>query len=192
MKTITTLSKSLLMALSITSLGVASISTSQAATWTAPVNELSAASQSKIDLTQALTLANKVVKGAIVSAEYDQRDDTVNGHYEIKIIANNMQQEVKVDANTGKVTRGETEALDREDLAEYKAMKQAKITLAQAINNANQTLKGTLLAAEFDMDFGKPIYKVESGKGNQIHEITIDSMTGKVIRSEVDEVDEVD
>ena len=184
-----TLKKSLVMALSVASFSMASVSASQAAT---AMNEVTAASQSKISLEQALPLANKAVKGDIISADFDQEDRNANSHYDINIVTNNNEQEVSVNANTGKVTKGDTERLDKEDLAEYKAMKQAKVSLSQAIKKANQTLKGKVLEVEFDMDFGKPVYKVEIGKGNQIHKVVVDSMTGKITRSQVSDVDRDD
>lgn len=192
MKKRSTLSKPLVMALSMASISVATMAVSQAATTKAPSSERQAASQSKIDLEQALLLANKAVKGDIVSVEYDQEDRTVNGNYEIKIITNNNEQEVKVHANTGKVTKEEVERLDKEDLAEYRAMKQAKLTLMQAISKANQTLKGTVLEAEFETDFGKPVYKVEIGKNNQVYKIVIDSTTGNIIRNQARAADSDD
>lgn len=80
-----------------------------------------------------MALANKAVKGDIISADFDQEDRNANSHYDINIITNNNEQEVSVNANTGKITKGDTERLDKEDLAEYKAMKQAKVSLSQAI-----------------------------------------------------------
>ena len=183
MKKTSTLKKSLAVALSVATLSMASMSASQAAT---SMNEITAASQSKISLEQALTLANKAVKGDIISADFDQEDRAADSHYDIKIIANNNEQEVRVNASTGKVTKDETERLDKDDLADYNSMKQAKVSLSQAIKNANKTLKGTVLEAEFDMDFGKPVYKIEIGKGNQVHKVVVDSMTGKITRSQVD------
>lgn len=192
MKKLSTLSKPLVMALSMASISVVTVAVSQAATTKAPSSEQQAASQSKIDLEQALLLANKAVKGDIVSVGYDQEDRTVNGNYEIKIITNNNEQEVKVHANTGKVTKEEVERLDKEDMAEYKSMKQAKLTLTQAISKANQTLKGTVLEAEFETDFGKPVYKVEIGKDNQVYKIVVDSTTGNIIRSQARAADSDD
>lgn len=183
MKKTSTLKKSLAVALSVATISMASVSASQAAT---SMSEIAAASQSKISLEQALTLANKAVKGDIISVDFDQEDRAENSHYDIKMIANNNEQEVRVNANTGKVTKDETERLDKEDLAEYNTMKQAKVSLSQAIKNANKTLKGTVLEAEFDMDFGKPVYKIEIGKGNQVHKVIVDSMTGKITSSQVD------
>lgn len=192
MKKISTLRKPLLIAVSAISISVATVAVGQAATATAPMNEVKAATQSKISLEQALAIATKTVKGDVISADYDQDDRTANGHYDIKIITNNSEQEVKVHANTGKVTKGDMERLDKEDLAEYNAMKQSKVSLTQAIKKANQTLKGTVLEAEFDMDFGKPVYKVEIGKGNQVHKVVVDSMSGNITRSQVSDVDRDD
>lgn len=186
MKKTSTLKKSLAVALSVATISMASVSASQAAT---SMSEIAAASQSKVSLEQALTLANKAVKGDIISVDFDQEDRAENSHYDIKMIANNNEQEVRVNANTGKVTKDETERLDKEDLAEYNTMKQAKVSLSQAIKNANKTLKGTVLEAEFDMDFGKPVYKIEIGKGNQVHKVVVDSMTGKITSSQVDNDD---
>jgi len=186
MKKTSTLKKSLAVALSVATISMASVSASQAAT---SMSEIAAASQSKVSLEQALTLANKAVKGDIISVDFDQEDRAENSHYDIKMIANNNEQEVRVNANTGKVTKDETERLDKEDLAEYNTMKQAKVSLSQAIKNANKTLKGTVLEAEFDMDFGKPVYKIEIGKGNQVHKVIVDSMTGKITSSQVDNDD---
>ena len=105
-----------------------------------------------------MALANKAVKGDIISADFDQEYRNENSHYDINIITNNNEQEVSVNANTGKITKWETETNSR--LAEYKAMKQAKVSLSQAIKKANQTLKGKVLEVEFDIDFGKPVYEV--------------------------------
>ncbi|MGP4973738.1 PepSY domain-containing protein [Psychrobacter alimentarius] len=186
MKKTSTLKKSLAVVLSVATISMVSVSASQAAT---SMSEIAAASQSKISLEQALTLANKAVKGDIISVDFDQEDRAENSHYDIKMIANNNEQEVRVNANTGKVTKDETERLDKEGLAEYNTMKQAKVSLSQAIKNANKTLKGTVLEAEFDMDFGKPVYKIEIGKGNQVHKVVVDSMTGKITSSQVDNDD---
>lgn len=126
-------------------------------------------------------LANKAVAGDIVGAEFDQEDRMENNHYNVKIITNNNEQDIIVNANTGRVIKDEVERLDREDMAEYNTMKQAKISLPQAIKNANQTLNGTVLEAEFDVEAGNPVYQIEIAKGSQVHDVMLDSMTGKVL-----------
>src|SRR5690606_5372217 len=175
MKKLSTLKKSLVIALSVASFSMASVSASQAAT---AMNEVTAASQRKISLEQALALANKAVKGDIISADFDQEDRNANSHYDINLVTNHNEQEVSANANTGKVTKGDTERLAKEDLAEYKARKQAKGSLSQAINKANLTLKGKVREVECDMGFGKSVCRVGIGKCNQTHKVVVDSMTG--------------
>ena len=175
------LKKSLAVALSVATLSAASIPMSQAAATSTAMTEAVAASQSKISLDQAMMLANKAVAGDIVGVEFDQEDRMENNHYNVKIITNNNEQEVIVNANTGRVIKDEVERLDREDMAEYNTMKQAKISLSQAIKNANQTLSGTVLEAEFDVEAGNPVYQIEIGSGSQVHDVVVDGMTGKVL-----------
>ncbi len=189
MKNLSNLSKSIIMALSIAGVGTATIVAAQAATSTGYVSESMAVAQSKVSLEQAIVIANKAVKGDVISAEFDQNDHSAGGKYEVKIVNNNNEYEVKVDATTGKVSRDKQEKLDREDMAEYSAMKQSKISLNQAIKKANQSVNGQVIEVGFDMDYGKPVYKVEIAKGNQVHKVVIDSMTSKITRSKVKAAD---
>ncbi|MGP5311148.1 PepSY domain-containing protein [Psychrobacter faecalis] len=48
------------------------------------------------------------------------------------------------------------------------------------------------MEAGFDIDFGKPAYKIEIIKGTQVHKVLVDSMTGKIIRSQVETADNDD
>lgn len=65
-------------------------------------------------------------------------------------------------------------------------MKQAKVSLTQAMKKATQNVNGKIIEAEFDVDNGKSVYKIKVAKGNQIHKMVIDSMTGKVISNRLD------
>jgi len=71
-------------------------------------------------------------------------------------------------------------------------MKKSKTSLNQAIQKANQSVKGKVIEAGFDMDFGKPTYKIEIIKGTKVHKVVVDSMTGKIIRSQVEAADNDD
>ncbi|MDN5565326.1 MAG: PepSY domain-containing protein [Psychrobacter sp.] len=189
MKNLSTLSKSIVMAIAIAGAGTATVITSQAATTNGQVSEAQAAAQSKISLQQAIAIGNKTVKGDIISIEFDQNDYSASGEYEIKTIASNTEYEIKIDAETGKVLSAEQERLDRKDMAEYNAMKSAKVNLNQAMQTAVQSIKGKVIAAEFDMENGKSIYEVKVAKGNQSYKVIIDSMTGQVISSRLDNDD---
>lgn len=190
MKNLSTLSKSIVMAVAITGVGAATIVASQAALTKGQVSEAVAAVQSKISLKQAIAIGNKTVKGDIISVEFDQNDYLAGANYEIKTIASNTEYEIKVDANTGKVTSTKQEKLDSEDIAEYNALKQAKTSLTQALQKAAQTINGTVIEAEFDMNNGMPVYETKVAKGNQVHRVIIDSMTGKVISNQLQAADD--
>ena len=191
MKNSSTLSKSIVLVLSIAGISTAAIAVGQTVNNT-QVSEAVAAAQSKISLEQAVVIAKKAVKGDVISADFDQNDHSASGNYEVNIVANNTEYEVKIDANSGKVLSSKQEKLDKEDMAEYNAMKNSKTSLNQAIKKANQSVKGKVIEAGFDIDFGKPAYKIEIIKGTQVYKVVVDSMTGKIIRSQVEAADSDD
>lgn len=192
MKNLSVLTKSIIIVLSIAGISTAALAVEQAVSSNSNTSEAMAAAQSKISLEQAITIAEKTIKGDVISADFDQNGRSAEGNYEIKLVANNTEYEVKVDANTGKVLQNKQEKLDKEDMAEYNDMKKSKISLNQAIKQANQSVNGKVTEAGFDIDFGKPVYKVEIAKGTQVHKVIIDSMTGKIIRSQVEAADNND
>lgn len=188
MKNLSTFGKSMVMALGIAGLGTASMMTVQAST-KSQSSEAMAAVQSKVSFEQALNIAQKTVKGDIVSAGFDQNDYSAGGKYEVKIIANNTEYEVDIDADSGKVLKTKQERLDNKDRAEHKAMKQAKVSLNQAMKTAARSVGGTVFEAEFDNDYGQSVYEIKVAKGDQTHKIVIDAMTGKVISTRLDNDD---
>lgn len=187
MKSISTLSKLFLMILSVTGVSTAALAVIQptAANVNAKMTDAAAVVQSKISLQQAILIASKTVQGDVVSAEFEKNDHTTGGEYEVKFVGNGVEHEVNIDSNTGKVLQTKQEKLDADDMAEYSAMKQSKMTLTQAIQRATQTVNGKVLEAEFDVDNGKSIYEVKVANGTQVHKIAIDSMTGQVISNQV-------
>ena len=190
MKNLSMFSKSIVMTLSMIAVSSATISVAQAATPAVKVSEAVAAAQSKISLEQAIAIGNKTIKGDLVSAEFDQNSYSKGGRYEVKFIANNTEYKIRIDADTGKVLSAKQDQLDREDMAEYKAMKQAKVSLNQAMEKATQNINGKIIEAGFDVDNGNSVYEIKVAKGNQIHKIVINSMTGKVISSRLESSDD--
>ena len=195
MKNLSTLTKSAIIALTIT--GVAATAIAAPTTNTKAVtgsSEAVSAMQSKISLTQAIDIAKQNAKGDLVSAEFDYDDDDKKGaatsKYEIKFISNGSAYEVKVNANTGKVIKTKQEKLDKEGMAEYSAMKQAKVSLTSAMQKATQSVNGKVIGAEFELEKGQATYDIEVVKNNQIYDVSIDANTGKVLSSQVDMEDE--
>ena len=187
MKNLSTLTKSAIVALTVAGIGATAIAAPVANTKAATSSsEAVSAMQSKISLTQAINIAKQNATGDLVSAEFDYDDDDATSKYEVEFVGNGTSYEVKIDANTGKVLKTEQEKLDKKDMAEYSAMKQAKVTLTSAMQTAAQSVNGKVISAEFELEKGQSVYDIEVVKGNQIHEVSIDANTGKVLSSQVD------
>lgn len=196
MKNLSTLTKSALIALTIAGVGATAIAApaiNNTNTVTSSSEALSAL-QSKISLTQAIDIAKQNAKGDLVSAAFDYDDEKNKGaaksKYEVEFVANGTSYEVKLDANTGKVLKTEEETLDKKDMAEYSAMKQAKVTLTSAMQKAAQSVNGKVIGIEFELEKGQALYDVEVVKDNQIYDVSIDANTGKVLSSQIDVEDD--
>ena len=194
MKNLSMLTKSMIVALTVAGIGATAIAAPVANTKAvASSSEALSAMQSKISLTQAINIAKQNAKGDLVSAEFDYDDDGKNkgkGKYKVEFVGNGISYEVKIDANTGKVIKTKQEKLDKKELAEYNAMKQAKVTLTSAIQKAAQSLNGKVISAEFELEKGQSIYDIEVVKGKQIYDVSIDANTGKVLSSQIDVEDD--
>ena len=191
MKKLSTLSKSAIVVVSAlvigTGIGTIAIASGQIpAISGAETSDAVAIAKSKISLEQAIAMAQKTVKGDLISAEFDQNDYMAGDEFEVKFIDGDMEHEVKIDASSGKILKTKQEKLDAEDLAEYEALKQAKISLTQAMQKATQSINGKIIEAEFDFDNGIPAYEIEMAKGVEIHKLVIDSINGQVISSQLD------
>ena len=187
MKNLSVLTKSMLIVLSLAGVGAAAIA--------APIvkpkiatgaNEAVTALQSKISLTQAINIARQNATGDLISVEFDYDDDDATSKYEVELVGNGTSYDVKIDANTGKVIKTKQEKLDTKDMAEYSAMKQAKVTLTSAMQTATKAVNGTVISAEFDLEKGQSVYDLEVVKGSQVYDVSIDANTGKVLSSQVD------
>lgn len=195
MKNLSTLTKLAIIALTIAGVGATAIAAPAANTKAVTgSSEAISAMQSKISLTQAIEIAKQNAKGDLVSAQFDYDDDNGKGagtgEYEVEFISNGTAYEVKINANTGKVLKTEQEKLDKKDMAEYSAMKQAKVTLTSAMQKAAQSVNGKVISAEFELEKGQSVYDVEVVKGNQVYDVSIDANTGKVLSSQVDVEDD--
>ncbi|HCI30333.1 MAG TPA: peptidase [Psychrobacter sp.] len=197
MKNLSTLTKSAIIALTIAGVGATAIAAPAANTKAGTGSrEAVSAMQSKISLTQAIDIAKQNAKGDLISAEFDYDDDddngngAVTGEYEVEFVSNGTAYEVKIDANTGKVIETEKEKLDKEDMAEYRALMQAKVTLTSAMQKATQSVNGKVIGVEFELEKGQALYDIEVVKDNQIYDVSIDANTGKVLSSQVDMEDD--
>lgn len=150
------------------------------------VDEVRAAQAAKISLKQAITIASKSASGILISADFDEDDSDAigkGGVYELEFSTDSVNYEVKVDANTGKIVKKETDRLDGDDINVYQVQKKAKTDIMKAINIAEKQTGGKILEIEFenDRDYTNhtAYYKADLLKGNKIVSINVDANSGK-------------
>ena len=150
------------------------------------VDEVRAAQAAKISLKQAITIASKSASGILISADFDEDDSDAigkGGIYELEFSTDSVNYEIKVDANTGKIVKKETDRLDGDDINVYQVQKKAKIDIMKAINIAEKQTGGKILEIEFenDRDYANhtAYYKADLLKGNKIVSINVDANSGK-------------
>lgn len=169
--------------------GAAMLSTTIYASASPPLaSEVQAAKASKISLQQAINIAAKKSSGLLMSASFDHDDDKAQGGlYEIEFITSSRNYEIKVDATTGKVISTDVDRLDRDDMADYKALKQAKIDVKQAMKIAEKQTGGHVIEIEFknDRDYSDhaSYYEADILKGNSIVWLNVDANTGSVFKN---------
>ena len=175
---LTTISAGLAVALTA---GV--MSTTAIAAQTNLSTEVKAAKGNKVGLKQAITIATKHASGMLISADYDEDDDTENGVYEIEFSTASDSYEVIVDAITGDVISTDTERLDRDDINDYNVQRRVKVNVMSAIGIAEKKIGGMTLEVEFEADrdySDHPLYyKVDLLKGDEVVGINIDANTGE-------------
>lgn len=150
------------------------------------VDEVRAAQAAKISLKQAITIASKSASGILISADFDEDDSDAigkGGVYELEFSTDSVNYEIKVDANTGKIVKKETDRLDGDDINAYQVQKKAKTDIMKAINIAEKQTGGKVLEIEFenDRDYANhtAYYKADLLKGNKIVSINVDANSGK-------------
>lgn len=160
--------------------------TTTAASAASNVDEVRAAQAAKISLKQAITIASKSASGILISADFDEDDSDAigkGGVYELEFSTDSVNYEIKVDANTGKIVKKETDRLDGDDINAYQVQKKAKTDIMKAINIAEKQTGGKILEIEFenDRDYANhtAYYKADLLKGNKIVSINVDANSGK-------------
>ena len=150
------------------------------------VDEVRAAQAAKISLKQAITIASKSASGILISADFDEDDSDAigkGGVYELEFSTDSVNYEIKVDANTGKIVKKETDRFDGDDINVYQVQKKAKTDIMKAINIAEKQTGGKILEIEFenDRDYANhtAYYKADLLKGNKIVSINVDANSGK-------------
>jgi len=167
------------------SLGLALIALAPAA-WAGGVEDLKKAlAAAKVTPAQAVETAQKEVAGG-KAIEVDLEVEKDSAFYEIVVLSGDAVREVKVDAVSGKIlgVKDEKPAADEaEELAAAKkALAAAKLTFAQALENAGKEVKGgQAFKAELGMKGDQPVYQVVLLQGDKVMQASVDAVGGKLL-----------
>jgi uncharacterized membrane protein YkoI len=162
-----------------------------------------ALAQAKVTLGQALETALKEGKGA-KPFKADLEIEKGKTLFDIELLDGAKGPEMEIDALDGKLLKfesveeqakedaeeGEQDGQEeqeeaREKAAAAKALRLAKITLAQAVETAvAQGPAGKAYRAEFKPEDGAPRYEVQVIAGDKCMEVAIDGVSGKVLEVE--------
>lgn len=169
---------SLALAVSLTWTGASALARS-AAEWQ------TITSQSQVSLGQAVEKAAQAGGGTVIDIELDD-GDAAQPRYEADVMnAAGERSEIWVNAVTGVAALHKPKGKAGND--DVARMRQAKITLAQAIDAALKSSPGTPVAAELDNHWGTASYDVQVlQQDGSIMKIKIDATTGAVLRSKQD------
>lgn len=72
------------------------------------------------------------------------------------------------------------------------AVLKAQVSLIQAVTMAEQTANGKAARAEYEQDRGGQHYDVEVVSGAKVYDVRVDAVSGKVLSSVEDRVDQHD
>ena len=159
-------------------------------------NQAELAKQSKITEEAATKTALEKVPGTVNKVELEDEDGTIV--YGIEIVSEDgSQQDVKIDAQTGKVVK--VEADDKEENGkendeendgqnQAELAKQAKITEEAATKTALEKVPGTVNKVELEDEDGHVVYDVEiNAKDGSKQSVKVDAQTGKIIKVELED-----
>ena len=152
--------------------------------------------QAKITEEAATKTALEKVPGTVNEVELEDEDGTVVYEFEITS-TDGTQQDVKVDAKTGKIVKVEADdeedgeeqgEEENDDLSQAELAKQAKITEEAATKIALEKVPGTVNEVELEDEDGTIVYGFEivSTDGTQ-QDVKVDAQTGKIVKVEADD-----
>ncbi|KAB7705602.1 hypothetical protein F9802_13790 [Bacillus aerolatus] len=152
------------------------------------------AKQAKFSEQESVKISLEKVPGTVKNVELDDEDGTVV--YEVEVQAKDgKEQDVKIDAQTGKVIKIEKDDEDEKEESDQqeqaRLMKQAKITKEESMKIALEKVPGTVKSVELDDEDGTVVYEVEvQAKDGKEQDVKIDVQTGKIVKIDNEEDDE--
>ncbi len=176
-------------------------------TQTIQTESMTKAGQISVEDAKAAAFAHAGLKEkdvVIRKAALDRDDDTGILKYDVDFYAADKDFEYDIDATTGMVIKAEREAMDAEDYAEMKTLKESMKNKDAAKSAAGLNEEGALEIAlkhagvaksdvsfkkvhlDFDDDLGKTVFDVEFHVGIKEYNYDIDPVTGEIYKFDVD------
>lgn len=132
---------------------------------------------------QAQAIALKKVPGATIT-KIELDSEAGRGIYDIELVLNQYEYDLKLDAKTGSGISIKKEL--RDGASNTTQLSKNYITKEQAKNAALGHIPGaTVLKVELDKD--DAVYELELRKGNVKYDVVVSAITGKVLSSEIDD-----
>lgn len=139
-----------------------------------------------ISESQAKEMALNATKGEVTKFQLDDG----RKEYEMEIVNQDTEYDVKVDASTGKVLEMKLDdhGDNRDDDDKELQTVSPKISLEEAKKIALDKEKGTVTEAKLDNDYNRLVYEI--GINTADHgkvEVKVDASNGKVLKVEIDD-----
>jgi uncharacterized membrane protein YkoI len=144
--------------------------------------------QDIITFEEASEKALKAANGTITDIELDNGR---NPNYEVDIIHDGFEYDLKLDAFTGEVLEQDSEKEDGDE-EEAAALSGDLISSDEAVEAALAAAGGTVKEVSLDNDDGVASYEIELQDGKTTHEITVNAVDGSILENESDTNDDGD
>jgi uncharacterized membrane protein YkoI len=141
-------------------------------------NQIQAAS-----LQEIITVAEQQFDGVAFTAERYTR--ARKRFYDVELLRGRQIIEAVFDANTGNLLESEIYSSPRRSVRVSVALNRANISLLQAIDIAEKRVSNSR-AIEAEIRLSHAQYLIEVRAGTQLYEVVINSMSGRVIRVNLD------
>ena len=189
-------------AIMIAGISIAGVSKISADAANKTVNSTTTQQETYITETEARNIMTEKVPGAeIIKFELEKDDGVLK--YDGTLIKDNMEYDIDVNAQTGKIISFEEEVYDEDEKLEDQAIRnetnQDKNISNQKTDSTNYISEeeakkimknkasgATLVDFEFDIDDGRAEYEGELVENNIEYDIVVDAITGDVVEFETD------
>lgn len=95
-----------------------------------------------------------------------------------------MKHEIELNGQH-KLIKAKKKCIERDDVTEYAAYRDANISLERAMQIASDTTGMNVIEIELDTKHGLLVYEIEVGQGFDKYDVIIDANSGNIIRNDV-------